>query len=113
VRRRDVGAIADDFVDSVHEAPGEPLNLAFGEFGGVAANPTLGSAERNTDDGGLPGHELGECSDLVFVDIEVIAQSALERSAGVVVLDAIADERPDAPIVHTDRAFRFDLATGC
>ena len=55
------------------------------------------------DDRRLPGHQRRQAADLVQVDLGVVAQAALHRPAGSVVLHAIADQRPQLAVVHLDR----------
>ena len=63
---------------------------------GVADDAALGAAVGQIDQRVLPGLEHGQGHDLVHVHGRVVANAALERAAGVVVLGAIAGEDLDA-----------------
>ncbi len=62
------------------------------------------------DDRALPGHPHREGLDLVERDVLVVAEAALGRAAAEVVLDAIAGEDLDRPVVHVDREVDGQLA---
>ena len=91
----DVLVGADEVVDLLDELAGQPLELAAGELAGVAVHPPLAAAEGRSTTRGLPGHQAGQRAGLVLVDMGMIAQAPLERPAGVVVLDPVADEVAD------------------
>ena len=91
VGRRDVAVGADDALELGREAAGErpraPSALSCARVDGHAA---LGAAERHVDQGALPGHPHRQRANLVEVGRRVEAQAALGRTAGDVVLDAVA-----------------------
>src|SRR6185369_11207270 len=60
----------------------------------------LAAAVGDADDRALPGHPHREGLDLVEGDVLVVADPALGRPATQVVLDAIAGEDLDRPVVH-------------
>ena len=60
--------------------------IARGSHGDAA----LRAAERHVDERALPGHPHGQRADVVEVGARVEAQAALGRTAGDVVLDAVA-----------------------
>ena len=64
------------------------------------------------DDRALPGHPHREGLDLVERDVLVVADAALGRAAAEVVLDAIAGEDLDRPVVHVDREVAGELTAG-
>jgi hypothetical protein len=92
----------------VHVAPGQPPELVGREFLGIADHPTLGAAERNVQERGLPRHQCRQGGDLGFGHIGVIADAALSRTSNGVVQDAIAVKRPDGTIVHLHRKTNGD-----
>src|SRR5207249_2515940 len=96
--------------DLARVAPGESLQLAFAQVLGVADHPALGAAEGEPGDGALPGHPHGQRLDLVKGDVGVIADAALGRSPGDVVLDAEALEHPNRAVVHLHREVDDELA---
>ena len=57
----------------------------------------------------LPGHRRGEPLELVERDVLVIADAALVGAEDVVVLDAIALEELERPVVHADREVDDEL----
>ena len=107
---RDVGVGADDVVDLVDELAREPLELDDAELAGVDRDAALGAAVGNVHDGGLPGHQRGQRADLVEVDLVMVAEAALHRPAGVIVLHAVADERRQLAVVHFDGNLDLHLA---
>ena len=57
---------------------------------GSQVDAALGAAERDVDQGALPGHPHRQRPDFVEVGRRVVAQAALGRAARDVVLDAVA-----------------------
>jgi len=100
---RDVSLGADEDADLGRVAPGERLELLERELLGVDDDAALAAAVRDPDDRALPGHPHGEGLDLVDADVLVIADAALGRATTEVVLDAVAGEDADRPVVHLDR----------
>ena len=78
----------------------------------VDGDAALRAAVGNIDDGRLPGHQRGQAADFVEIDFGVIAQAALHRPAGAVVLHAVADERAQLAVVHFDGNLHLHLARG-
>ena len=56
----------------------------------IAGHAALRAAERDVDEGALPGHPHRQRADVVEVGLRVVSQAALGRSARDVVLDAVA-----------------------
>src|SRR4029078_13729896 len=69
---------------------------------GIGRTPTLRAAERDIDEGALPGHPHRECTDVVEIRRGVVAEPALRRSARHVVLDPVAGEYLDRTVVELD-----------
>ena len=69
----------------------------------VADHAALGAAQRDVDDGALPGHPHRQGADRVDRLLRVEADAALAGAAGVVVLDAEAAEDLHLAVVHPDR----------
>src|SRR4030043_1506895 len=102
VRRGDVAEIADVLGGGPDPAAAEPFLLARAEVVRVADDAALAAAERDVDDGALPGHPHGQGADRVDRLLGVEANAALAGAAGVVVLAAEAAENTDAVVVHAD-----------
>src|SRR4030042_3089319 len=102
VRRGDVAEIADVLGEGPDPAAAEPFLLARAEVVGVADDATLAAAERDVDDGALPGHPHGQGPDRIDRLLGVEADAALAGAAGVVVLAAEAAEHADAAGFHAD-----------
>ena len=96
----DVVHRADDRHDLAGIAAGEAFLFAHRQFSRIADDAAFRAAVGQIDQGVLPGLEHGQRHDFVHVDGGVIANAALERAAGVVVLGAIAGEDLDAAVVH-------------
>ena len=103
VRGRDVLLGADQDLDLGEEAAGQALELLLAELLGIDDDAALAAAVRDADDRALPGHPHREGLDLVERDVLVVADAALGRAAAEVVLDAVAGEDLDRPVVHVDR----------
>ncbi len=84
--------------------------LPVGELLGVAGDSALGAAQRQVDDRRLPGHPRGQRAHGVDRLVGVPAQTALGGAARAVVLDAVAVEDADAPVVHADGEGDLQLA---
>ncbi len=69
----------------------------------IAHHAALAAAERNVDNGTLPGHPHGQGAYGVDGLLRVEAHAALAGAAGVVVLDAEAAEHVHVAVVHADR----------
>ena len=110
VRRRDVLLGPDEDLDLGEEPAGQALQLLLAELLGIDDDAALAAAVRDADDRALPGHPHREGLDLVERDVLVVADAALGRAAAQVVLDAIAGEDLDRPVVHVDREVDGELA---
>ncbi len=104
VRRRDVRGVADELVQALDKPAGETFELELGQLVRVHRDPALGASKRYSHQRRLPRHQRGQRPHLVNVDCRVIAQPALEGTAAVVVLNAIADERANTAVIHADIA---------
>ena len=98
----DVPEVADVLGDDPDPAAAEAFLLARAEVVRVADDAALAAAERDVDDGALPGHPHGQGPDGVDRLLRVEADAALAGPAGVVVLAAEAAEDADAVVVHAD-----------
>ena len=101
---------AEDLLDLVDERARDLLQLVASSSLGVAVDAALGAAERDVHDRRLPRHQRGERAHLVEVDLGVVADAALVRSARAVVLDAEAGEDVDLARRRADRDLHLDLA---
>ena len=99
----DVAIGAQDVLNVLGIAPGNRIKLPFAERQGIQLDATLGAPEWQVEQRGLPGHQHGQSADFVLVGHGVVAKAALVGAAGAVVLDAVAVEHLDAPVVHADR----------
>ena len=77
---------------------------------GSTMTPPLPPPYGMPDDRALPGHPHREGLDLVEADVLVVADAALGRAAAEVVLDAVAGEDLDRPVVHVDGEMDGQLA---
>ena len=110
VRGRDVLLGADEDLDLGEEPAGQALELLLAELLGIDDDAALAAAVRDADDRALPGHPHREGLDLVERDVLVVADAALGRTAAQVVLDAVAGEDLDRPVVHVDREVAGEFA---
>src|SRR6059036_1818680 len=97
------------------------MDIPFGGAkGGVTVDPkrlstlelerlTRRPAKRDVHQGGLPRHDRREAQHHVVVGVGVVADAALARPPRAVVLDAVAGEHLDVPVVHPHRNFDLDL----
>ena len=92
VGRRNVDGRADQVEDLGDVAAGDALELTVGHLQRIARDAALGAAERDVDDGALPGHPGGQRLAVVEIDVGVVADAALAGAARVVVDDPIALE---------------------
>src|SRR5436309_2148730 len=89
--------------NALREAAGEALQLELGELLGIHGDAALRAAERDVHERGLPRHDGREAQHLVVVRLRVVADAALAGASRAVVLDAVAREHLDPPIIHADR----------
>jgi hypothetical protein len=108
----DVALRADEDLDLGREPAGQRLELLHRELLGVDDHAALATAVRDAHDGALPGHPHREGLDLVEGHVLVVADAALGRAAAQVVLDAIAGEDGDGPVVHLHGEVHGQLAAG-
>jgi hypothetical protein len=78
----------------------------------VDLDAALAAAERDLVERALVRHPRRQRLHLVQVGLVVVADAALVRPEHVVVLDAVALEHLDLPVVHADREVRDDLVLG-
>jgi len=88
-----------------------PLELGLAVEPGVDGDAALGAAVRNADERTLPRHPHREGAHLVDVGRRVIANAALGRAAGEVVLHAIAAHDLDVTVISPQRDAHRHLAT--
>ncbi len=112
VGRRHVLVFADEVRDAAHVAPAQPLEFRHRQALGVADDAALAAAQRDVDDGGLPGHPGRQRPDGVDGLIGMEADAALGRAAGVVVLHAEALEGLVGAVVHLDGDAEMHLTHG-
>ncbi len=112
VRGGDVLARADIAPHLLHPAAAQALLLGDGEGGGVNGHAALAAAQGDIGDGALPGHPHRQGAHGVERLGGVEADAALVGAAGVVVLDAVAEEEPERAIVHAHRELELELAGG-
>src|SRR4029453_6217007 len=93
----------DEDLDLGEEAPAEALEFLLRQLLRVDDDAALAATVRDPDDRALPGHPHREGLDLVERDVLVVADAALGRAAAEVVLDAVAGEDLDRPVVHLHR----------
>ena len=84
-------------------APCEGLDFAQRHLLGVATDPTLRTAKGQIHDGTFPGHPHGQGAHLVEGDVWRVANTALGRAAGDIVLHSVPGKYLRAPIVHDHR----------
>ena len=82
------------------------------ELLGIDDDPALAAAVGDVHDRALPGHPHRQGPHLVEGHVLVVADAALGRSAGEVVLDPVAGEDLDVPVVHGHREVDGQLALG-
>jgi len=109
----DVAEVADIVREDPDPAPAELFLLTGAEVVRVADDAALAAAERDVDDGALPGHPHGQSPDGVDRLLGVEADAALAGAAGVVMLAAEAAEHADAAVVHADGIEKWYSRSGC
>src|SRR5690606_18650870 len=112
VRRRDVHGRADDDGNFGSVATGEALQFAHAELVRVDDNAALRASIRQVHHGTLPGHPHRQRAYFVEADVWAVADAALHRAAGFVVLDAEAREHPRRAVIHAHREVRGQLPLG-
>ena len=102
----------DGVAECVGEATRDLLDFARRVLERIELDAALGAAQRETDDGALPGHPCRERAHFLDIDVGVEAEAALERAEDVVVLDAVAGEHFHTAIIELDREVDDDLVGG-
>ena len=102
VGRGNVHLRSDHSPDALGVRTGQSLQLRPGECLGVDRDPSLAATQRNVDHCGLDAHPGSERLDFVEVDVRVIADAALVRPAGRVVLHPVAGEDRLRAVVARD-----------
>ena len=113
VRCGHVAVRTEDVDDGRRVAARDALELADGELARIADHATLAAAEGDVDDRALPRHPGREGAHLVDVHIGREANAALAGATQEVVLDSVAGEDPDRPVVHAHRQRDGQLAFRC
>ena len=109
VGRGDVAVGAQHDGDALGEAAGEPLELEVREPPRIYRDAALRPPEGDVHQGRLPRHDGRQAEDLVVVRLGMVADAALARAAGAVVLDPVPGEHLDAPVVHPHRDLDLHL----
>ena len=112
VRRRDVRVRADDPLELRREPAGQRLELLRAHRARIAGDASFGAAERDVDQGRLPGHPHRQRTDIVKVGPRVEPKATLRRPSRDVVLDAVALEDLDRAVIPLDREVDRELALG-
>src|SRR3989339_306793 len=112
IRGRHILLRADDPSDLVDVGPAQPLLFTLGHLLGVADHAALPAAQRQVEQGTLPGHPGGQRADGVYGLIGMETDSTLAGSLGVVVLDAESLEYLYRSVVHADRNRNVEFARG-
>ena len=110
IRRGDVLFRADEDRDLGRVAPGQVLELVLAQLARIDRDGAFRPAIGDADGSALPGHEHRERLDQVEVDVRVVPDAALGRSAADVVLNTPAGEDVHRTIVQTDRKVHRQLA---
>ncbi len=100
----------DEVDDLRRVAARHALQFALAHRLGVADDAALGAAEGNVDHGALPGHPTGQRAHFVQRDVGRVADAALARAAGNVVLHPEAGEHLDVAVIHGHRKMNNDFA---
>ena len=112
VRCGDVPVRADEKLDLRRVATRERFELLGAHRLRVADDAALRAPVRDADDRALPGHPHRERLHLVEGDRRVVADAALPRAAGGVVLHAVPGEHLDDPVRHAHGEMHGELALG-
>ena len=109
---RDVRVGADDAFELGGEPAGQGFELLRAHRARIAGHAAFGAAERDVDQGRLPGHPHRQRPDVIEVGRRVESQAALGRTARDVVLDAVALEDLDRAVIALDGEVDRELALG-
>ena len=110
IGRWNVESRSDDFFDLFDKAARDGMQLAFAEIRGIAVDTPFGAAERDVDDRRLPGHQIRQGGGMLFVNRGMIAETALHRSAGPIVLNSVTEVMVQQTIVGFGDDLHFDDA---
>ena len=103
IRRGDIAIGTDDGCDLKRITTRQALQLIYRKGFWIADYAAFAAAIRNADRGALPGHPRRERFHFIERHIWVVAYAALARSAGYVVLYAVALEDLNITAVHFHR----------
>ncbi len=98
------------FASLPHEPAADALLLARTQEPRIALHEPLAAAERQIEERAFPRHPHRQRPGILWTRGPAEADAALGRTAGVVVLHAIATEDARAAIVHLDRNREVKLA---
>ena len=111
VGRGDVVRGTDERHDLRGVAAGDPLEFGLRVVARIDDHSALGAAVGDVEQRAFPRHPHGQRADLVEVDVRAVAQAALGRPAGVVVLHPVAGDDLHAAVVAAQRDADGQLAT--
>ena len=106
---RDVRVGADDPLELGSEATGQGFELLRTHRARIAGHAAFGAAERDVDEGCLPGHPHRQRPDVIEIGLRVESQAALGRPARDVVLDPVALEDLDRAVITLDGEMHREL----
>ena len=112
VRRRNVALGTEPLDQFGCVAPRDAFEFAAREFGGIADDAALGSAEGNIHDGAFPGHLAGQGAHFVERHVGRKTNAALARPAHQRVMHAITDENFELSAIERHRDVHGDLFVG-
>ncbi len=96
--------------DPLREPASEPLELELRELLGIDRDAALRAAEGDIHQRRLPRHDRREPEHFVVIGLGVVANAPFARTAGAIVLNAIAGEDLDPPVIHPHRHLDLHLA---
>ena len=96
--------------DPLREPASQALELELRELLGIDRDATLRAAEGDIHQRRLPRHDRREPEHFVVIRLGVVANPPFARTAGAIVLYAIAGEHLDPPVIHPHRDLDLHLA---
>src|SRR5262252_4650112 len=96
--------------DLGREPPRHVLEFAESQLSRIDDDAAFGTTVGDVDDRTFPGHPHRQRFDLVQRHVRVEPDAPLGRTSGDVVLDAVAGENLDPPVVHLNREVAGELA---
>src|SRR5688500_789236 len=102
VGRRHISVRSDKIDEFLHVAAGEMFELRFRQLLWIDNDAALGAAIRQADERALPTHPHRERGDFANGDVLMKTNTALRRTGGKIMLDAIPFEDSDAAITPAD-----------